>query len=171
MATINQLPLLDQPNSGDQIPVWSPNNGDSRRLPLSALLAYFQQQFAAPTLATNLYVPATGFSIAVLMAIITFSLVIYVFCCFCFKRICEKAGHEPGILIWIPIANLVPLLTAAKLPIWLIVLFFIPFVNIVAIVFLYWKLCEARSKPGALGLLILVPVANLGLILYLAFAD
>lgn len=65
MATINQLPLLDQPNSGDQIPVWSPNNGDSRRLPLSALLTYFQQQFAAPTLATNLYVPATGFNIAV----------------------------------------------------------------------------------------------------------
>ena len=64
MATINQLPLLDQPNSGDQIPVWSPNNGDSRRLPLSALLTYFQQQFAAPTLATNLYTPATGFNIA-----------------------------------------------------------------------------------------------------------
>ena len=64
MATINQLPLLDQPNSGDQIPVWSPNNGDSRRLPLSALLAYFQQQFASPTLATNLYTPATGFNIA-----------------------------------------------------------------------------------------------------------
>ena len=114
---------------------------------------------------------AAGLSIAVLIAVITFSLVVYVFCCFCFKRICEKAGHEPGILIWIPIANLVPLLTAAKLPIWLIILFFIPFVNIVAVVFLYWKLCEARSKPGALGLLILVPVANLGLILYLAFAD
>ena len=64
MATINQLPLLDLPNSGDQIPVWSPNNGDSRRLPLSALLTYFQQQFAAPTLATNLYTPATGFNIA-----------------------------------------------------------------------------------------------------------
>lgn len=114
---------------------------------------------------------AIGFSIAVLLAAITFSLVIYVFFCFCMKRICEKAGHEPGILIWIPIANLVPQLTAAKLPIWLIILFFIPLVNIAALVLLFWKLCEARGKAGPLGLLMLVPFANLGLILYLAFAD
>lgn len=64
MPTINQLPLLSDPNSGDQIPVYSPNNGDARRMPLSALLTYFQQQFAAPTMAVNLYVPTTGFSIA-----------------------------------------------------------------------------------------------------------
>ncbi len=64
MPTINQLPLLSDPNSGDQIPVYSPNNGDARRMPLSALLTYFQQQFAAPTLATNIYTPGTGFNIA-----------------------------------------------------------------------------------------------------------
>ena len=65
MPYINQLPLLSSPNSGDQIPVYTPNNGDARRLPLSALLAYFQQQFASPTLATNVYTPTTGFNIAV----------------------------------------------------------------------------------------------------------
>jgi hypothetical protein len=32
---------------------------------LNALLTYFQTQFAAPTVATNLYVPGTGFSIAI----------------------------------------------------------------------------------------------------------
>ena len=65
MPYINQLPLLSSPNSGDQIPVYTPNNGDARRLPLSALLTYFQQQFASPTLATNVYTPTTGFSIGV----------------------------------------------------------------------------------------------------------
>ena len=65
MPYINQLPLLSSPNSGDQIPVYTPNNGDARRLPLSALLTYFQQQFASPTLATNVYTPTTGFNIAV----------------------------------------------------------------------------------------------------------
>ena len=65
MPYINQLPLLSSPNSGDQIPVYTPNNGDARRLPLSALLTYFQQQFASPTLATNIYTPTTGFSIGV----------------------------------------------------------------------------------------------------------
>lgn len=64
MPTINQLPLLDQVSSGDQLPVYNTSNGDARRLPLSALLTYFQQQFAAPTVATNLYTPGTGFNIA-----------------------------------------------------------------------------------------------------------
>jgi hypothetical protein len=65
MPQINQLPLLTQASAGDQIPVYTPNNGDARRLPISALLAYFQQTFASPTLATNIYTPGTGFNVAV----------------------------------------------------------------------------------------------------------
>jgi len=64
MALIYQLPLLAQVSAGDQLAVYAPNTGDARRLPVSALLQYFQQTFAAPTLATNIYVPTTGFSIA-----------------------------------------------------------------------------------------------------------
>jgi len=65
MAYINQLPLLMVASPGDQIPVYTPNNGDARRLPIGALLAYFQQNFASPTLATNVYTPGTGFNVAV----------------------------------------------------------------------------------------------------------
>lgn len=65
MPQINQLPLLGQVSPGDQVPVYSPNNGDARRLPVSALLAYFQQTFASPTLATNVYTPGAGFNVAV----------------------------------------------------------------------------------------------------------
>lgn len=65
MPTINQLPLLAQVSPGDQVPVYSPNNGDARRLPVSSLLQYFQQTFASPTLATNVYTPGTGFNVAV----------------------------------------------------------------------------------------------------------
>ncbi len=114
---------------------------------------------------------AAGIGLALLLTIIVFSLGIYLFFCFCMKRICEKAGHEPGILIWFPIVNLIPQLTAAKLPIWFIVLFFIPVVNLGIIIYLWIKLCEARGKPGPLGILIIVPLANLGLICWLAFAD
>ena len=65
MPNINQLPLLAQVSPGDQVPVYSPNNGDARRLSISALLTYFQQTFASPTLATNVYTPGTGFNLAV----------------------------------------------------------------------------------------------------------
>lgn len=65
MPTINQLPLLIQVSPGDQFAVYSPNNGDARRLPVSSLLTFFQQNFASPTLAVNLFVPGTGFNIQV----------------------------------------------------------------------------------------------------------
>jgi hypothetical protein len=65
MAYINQLPLLAFPSPGDQIPVYTPNNGDARRLPIGALLQYFQQTFAATSLATSIATPGTGFNITV----------------------------------------------------------------------------------------------------------
>ena len=65
MPTINQLPLLANVNAGDQIPIYSPNNGDARRLPISQLLNYFEQTFASPDIATNVYTPGTGFNITV----------------------------------------------------------------------------------------------------------
>lgn len=106
------------------------------------------------------------------LAVVLFLLLItHLVTSFCFKKICEKAGHTPGVLVWIPIANFVPLLETAKLPVWMIVLLLIPFVQIAGFVFLFWKLCEARGKAGPLALLMLVPFGNLGLILYLAFAD
>jgi hypothetical protein len=65
MPYINQLPLLSQVSAGDQIPVYTPNNGDARRLPISQLLTYFQTTFASPSVATNIYVPTSGFNITV----------------------------------------------------------------------------------------------------------
>ena len=65
MPSINQLPVIGQVSPGDQIPVYTPNNGDARRMSVNALLQYFQQTFASPTLAVNLYVPGSGFNITV----------------------------------------------------------------------------------------------------------
>lgn len=65
MPTINQLPVLSTISSGDQLPVYSPNNGDARRTSIGSLLTFFQQSFASPTLSVNLYVPGSGFNITV----------------------------------------------------------------------------------------------------------
>ena len=65
MPTINQLPVLSTISSGDQLPVYSPNNGDARRTSIGSLLTFFQQSFASPTVSTNLYTPGTGFNITV----------------------------------------------------------------------------------------------------------
>lgn len=65
MPTINQLSGLSQLSSGDLLPIYVPNNGDARKVSVGQLLAFFQQQFASPTLSTQLATPGTGFNIAV----------------------------------------------------------------------------------------------------------
>lgn len=74
-------------------------------------------------------------------------------------------------MIWIPIVNLVPLLTVAKQPIWFIILFFVPLVNIVMGILLWVKICEARGKPGWLVILLFIPVVNIAFLPYLAFSE
>lgn len=65
MATINELSTLSTVTSSDLFPVYSSANGDARKVSASALLTYFQSSFASPTVSTTLYVPATGFNIAI----------------------------------------------------------------------------------------------------------
>jgi hypothetical protein len=65
MPTINQLSGISQVSGGDLLPVYVSNNGDARKVSITQLLQYFQQTFAAPTVATNLYTPSTGFNITV----------------------------------------------------------------------------------------------------------
>jgi len=65
MPTINQLAGISQVSGGDLLPIYVPNNGDARKVSINQLLTYFQSAFAAPTVATNLYVPGAGFNITV----------------------------------------------------------------------------------------------------------
>ena len=52
----------------------------------------------------------------------------------------------------------------------LIILFVSAFVFIIPVV-AFWRICEKAGFPGPLGLLMLVPLANIILPLYLAFTD
>lgn len=45
----------------------------------------------------------------------------------------------------------------------------LPFCILPAVAF--WKICEKAGFPGVLGLLMLVPIANIALPLYIAFAE
>jgi len=65
MTTINFLSPVDSVSSGDQIPVFVTSQGDARKMPVSVLLEFFQDQFAAPSMAVNSSVPSTGFSLPV----------------------------------------------------------------------------------------------------------
>jgi hypothetical protein len=52
-----------------------------------------------------------------------------------------------------------------------LVILVIVIIPIVITVIPYWKICTKAGFPGPLSLLMLVPVANIILLFYLAFAD
>lgn len=114
---------------------------------------------------------STGMGLAAGLFIFVIAVALYVFLCFCLKRICEKCGHQPGVLIWIPIVQLIPLLQIAGMSPWLLILFFIPLVNLIVGVIMWVKICLARGKSPWLVLLMFVPIANLIFIPYLAFSE
>ncbi len=95
----------------------------------------------------------------------------YLFSCYCFMLICQKAGTTPGVLVWLPVLQLFPLLRAAGMsPAWFLA-FFVPFLNVFAGVLWAIKIVQARSKAGVWALVLLLPLVNVIAILYLAFSD
>jgi len=108
---------------------------------------------------------------AMFTVIMGFALVMYVYVSFALMTIANKTGTPNGWLAWIPIANIILMLMIAKKPIWWIILFFIPLVNIVMAILVWMGVAEARNKPNWWGILMIVPVVNLIVPGYLAWAD
>jgi uncharacterized membrane protein YhaH (DUF805 family) len=113
----------------------------------------------------------TAMGLGLMLVIVLFALAFYIFYCFCAKKICERCGVTPGILIWIPIVNIIPLLQVAKMPVWMIILFLIPIVSLIVAIFMWVKICQARGKTGWLTIMLFIPIANLIFLPYLAFSE
>ena len=58
----------------------------------------------------------------------------------------------------------------AELSVILFTAIFIAIFNIVPVI-AFWKICSRVGLPAPLGLVMLVPIANMVLMLYVAFAD
>jgi len=118
--------------------------------------------------------------------------ILYPLYCYWLKLICEKAGHEPGLLIWVPFLQNIPLLRAAGLPLWLVVAFAMPYVNVLNVLnvlavrhmwttvlsfcvsvvanSLMWiNVCKARGK-GSFAMVVVILLPFIG-IPYLAYSE
>jgi hypothetical protein len=96
---------------------------------------------------------------------------VYLFHCYCCLLICRKAGKEPGVLVWVPLVQALPMLRAASMSQWWFVTLFIPVLNLAAYVLWCVKIIQARNKTVPLLILLLLPVTNIFAFLYLAFSE
>ena len=67
MTDIYQLTAVSSVIAGDQVPIWSTNNGGARKASMSTLLAYIQDNIAFPAAFTKQYAApsATAFSVSI----------------------------------------------------------------------------------------------------------
>jgi hypothetical protein len=98
-------------------------------------------------------------------------LLIYLLNCYCWMLICKKAGSQPGLLIWLPLLQIFPILRAAGMsPLWFLALF-IPGINIIAGLVLCFRVAKARQKSPLVGFLLAFPLTSFFTFLYLAFSS
>lgn len=95
----------------------------------------------------------------------------YLFFCYCSMMICRKTHTSPGILVWVPFLQFIPLLRAAGMSgVWFLA-FFVPVLNLVAQIVWYVKIVQARGKGPLLVLWLLLPLTAPFAYLYLAFSE
>lgn len=115
---------------------------------------------------------STTFSGGALVALFLVSIAVYVYYAYSLMTIAHKTGTESAWMAWIPILNVLLMCKVADKPWWwLLVIMFIPFVNLVLTILLWMRIAEARSFPSWWGILMLVPVVNFIVPGYLAFAE
>jgi hypothetical protein len=108
---------------------------------------------------------------AAFLVFLLLAIACYVYFALALKTIAEKTNTENSWWAWIPIIQAVLMLNIARKPVWWILLFFIPFVNIVIAIIVWMAVAEARNKPSWWGILAIIPVANLIVPGYLAWSD
>jgi hypothetical protein len=114
----------------------------------------------------------------VLLVILIISVGIYVYSSLCMAFIAQKTNQGPIWMAWVPVAQLMLMFKVANLSYWWLLIFFASFVPLIGALavlafsgYLYYKVALARNKPGWVGLLMLLPLANLVVLGYLAFSE
>lgn len=110
-------------------------------------------------------------SASLLLGLLGILLAVYLFFCYCLKLICEKAGHKPGVMVWIPILQVFPMLQAARMSGWWFLAFLVPVLNLVAHILWSIKIVQARGKDFWVSILLVFPITNLIAFFYLAFSS
>src|SRR5215813_6139735 len=113
---------------------------------LVAMLISATAVFAQDSSSSDGTIPAL-FAGGMLLFLLAIAAAAYVYMALALSTIATKTNTENSWLAWIPIANIVLMLNIAKKPIWWILLFFIPLVNIVMAVIVWMAVAEARNKP------------------------
>lgn len=121
-------------------------------------------------LLSSISFPASPFIIILLLFGIFLSAVfLYCYIALSLTYIAQRAKKGPTWWAWVPVWNILLMLKVVEKPLWWLLFFFLPFFNIIFVVFLYSQIARQVKEPEWVGFLILIPVVNIFLPGYLAY--
>lgn len=86
-------------------------------------------------------------------------------------KMAERTKEEPQWFAIVPVLNVVLLLKIARKPMWWLILFLLPIVNIIVLVITTMAICERFGLDKWWGLVAVLSPFNLVLYLYMAFGN
>jgi len=102
---------------------------------------------------------------------VIFLLLVYAWQAYCLQTIAKRTGTEDPWLAWIPIGNIYLMCKIADLSGWMILLFFIPLVNIIIMIYIWMEIAQAVGMSRTLGIFIIIPLLNFIIMGVLAFGS
>jgi hypothetical protein len=129
-----------------------------------------ERQFTERWGTTGTRNPLTLLPLKLALTVLAIVLGVYLFSCYCAMLICRKTGNEPGLLVWLPVFQIFPMLRAAGMSGWWFLAYFVPLLNLLAQIVWSIKIAQARGKSVLVGILLLLPVVSLLAFMYLAFS-
>jgi hypothetical protein len=121
-------------------------------------------------------------SLVLLFVGLIFLLILYVYSAFTLMTIAKKTKTEHAWFAWVPFLNIYLVTKIGKVSAFTLLVFlimFVPYLNILAspimlgmMIYWFWKVCDARGKPGVLSLVLFVPILGILFLLgYLAWSE
>jgi hypothetical protein len=114
-------------------------------------------------------VPRLGIQAMAIAAAVILGL--HLFFSYCALRICKNAGTEPDFLVWLPVFQLLPLLSAANMSRWWFFGFFVPLLNLAAAILWAVKIVKPCGKGIFTTICLILPFTSLLAFIYLAFSS
>jgi hypothetical protein len=160
-----------------------PAQGQQETVSISATVTAPSAQSVAATLKDisqnkKVIAATAGVAAGVVLLLVFIGLLFYIYSAVCLFIIAKKTATPRPWLAWIPLANLFLMCKAGGLSyLWLLGLFLglMPFIGTLLtaalMAFIWYNIALKRNKPGWLGILTIVPVVNLVVVGYLAFAE
>ncbi|HEX9781011.1 MAG TPA: DUF5684 domain-containing protein [bacterium] len=99
------------------------------------------------------------------------ALAVLVYYAVCLSRLAERTGTDDAWLAWVPVLHLYLACRVGERPGWWVLLYFVPFVNVIVDVLVWMGIATARGRPSWLGVLVMLPFVSWIVIGYLAFSS